>query len=234
MSPSNKRPFPRLALLSRMAVCLTIIGMAILTVLLGHYWYLRDDLSDLPYTWLLLPSPPLKIKPLEPEEKWAKLGTWPGTRRPRTRPAEGAELSEEAEVIGVCINGQSRAYALLSLDGAPHRHVVNDVLGGRAVSVVYCDRRNCARAYTSDTDEPLPINVGGWHPDAGMMLKLGDTNYALETGANLIDPNGEPFPYQPMPFLLTTWSQWCRLHPDTDIYLNYSMRAVSSQQPGLH
>jgi hypothetical protein len=46
------------------------------------------------------------------------------------------ELNPREFVIGVVINGQSRAYAINMLTG-PHREIINDELGGSAIAATW-------------------------------------------------------------------------------------------------
>ncbi len=145
--------------------------------------------------------------------------SFPGIRQPRTRSAQEACLSEEAEVIGVCVQGKARAYSLAALSQGPQSHVVNDMIAGCPVSVAYCNTMNCAGVFTTTSkDAPLDLGVGGWDGHKGLILHSDGVNYALKDGTNLSTPEGPPLPYQQMAHHRMTWGEWHHAHPDTDIY----------------
>jgi hypothetical protein len=88
----------------------------------------------------------------------------PGIQQPTTYRAASVRLADEAEVIGVLIEGRPRAYEVQAFSALPFgdysRHVVNDVLAGVPITVSYCDRLNCTRVYTeAHAKTPLPIGV---------------------------------------------------------------------------
>ncbi len=146
-------------------------------------------------------------------------GYWSGIRQPPILTAEQAELGEDDEVIGVCINGRARAYCVDSLSGSPEFHVVNDMLAGRPVTVAYCDLMRCSRVFTATTgSEPFDINVGGLNNDEGMLLHFDGVKYSLKDGKNVTHPGGPLLPFQKMEHVRMTWGQWRRTHPDTDVY----------------
>lgn len=129
-----------------------------------------------------------------------------------------ADVEPGEAVIGVAVNGKHRAYTLGSLQGVT-THVVNDRLGGRPVSVSYCVRTGCVRVYTAAGGERLRLAVGGLLERKGaeqMILRYGRELYRQDTGAAL--SGGAALPYQTLDFKLTTWDEWQKAHPDSDVY----------------
>ena len=55
---------------------------------------------------------------------------------PRIATAEDASIGDSELVIGVTINGESRAYPINQLTG-PHREIINDELGGVAIAATW-------------------------------------------------------------------------------------------------
>lgn len=136
----------------------------------------------------------------------------PGLRHPKPTPASEANLSDDAEVIGVTVNGASRAYALAGMSH-PLSHVVNDVLEDLAVTVTYCDRRQCARVFTSAKEVgPLDMSCVGWIRGE-LLVGLKGRNYA-QTAKDL--------PLDQLEFVRTTWKDWREAHPETDVFLGRS------------
>jgi hypothetical protein len=150
------------------------------------------------------------------------LPTWirieaPGVVCPPTVPAASAALGEDEEVIGVEAGGRSRAYALTALRN-PRFHIVNDLIGSVPVSVTYCDLTDCTQVYTSQGDAPLAIAQAGLR-EREMVIKIGGVYYEHRTG-RAIEPSASepPLPYELSPWTRTTWGEWKRRHPATDVY----------------
>jgi hypothetical protein len=58
----------------------------------------------------------------------------PAILRPEFVPADRARIDEDSPVIGVSLNGESRAYALRLLNG---HEIVNDTVGGEPIAVTW-------------------------------------------------------------------------------------------------
>lgn len=143
-----------------------------------------------------------------------------GVKTPPTRPAAESTLDDDAEVVGVEVNGKARAYDLWTMSGTK-RHIVNDVVGGKAVTITYCDKAECTRAFSDGNRvEPLDVAQGGLL-NGRMVLRIGGVTYLQETGAVVEPEKGHtpaPFPYATYPLVRTTWGKWKSKHPDTDLF----------------
>ena len=142
-----------------------------------------------------------------------------GIDRPSTVPAAGTPLPDDEPVVGVVAAGTARAYRLGGMD-TPARHVVNDVLGGRPVTVTYCNRTGCARVLTGSGGGPLGVGVGGYLD--GLVLTLGGRFYRQDDLSAVADGPAPACPLADLGFERTTWGAWRRAHPDTDLYLGPS------------
>ena len=143
--------------------------------------------------------------------------TWPGIDNPSMVTAAKASLRDGEEIIGVSVAGKARAY-LISAFAGPQHHVVNDVLFGQPVSVTHCDLENCTRVFTgAERDQPLGLACGGTLK-GGLLLSAPGGIYVQETGASL-NPALSGLPYERFPFVVTTWADWKRAHPETDVYV---------------
>ena len=145
----------------------------------------------------------------------------PAFQAPPAVPARSAALHPDAPVIGVSHLGHYRAYAIDAMSRS-HSHVINDLLGGIPVTVAYCDRTRCARAFTAPARaEPLDVSVGGWLNDGGvrdMLIRVGAHRYLLKS-ASPLGGGSPPFPYDRIEVEMSTWQEWSAAHPDTDVYL---------------
>lgn len=147
------------------------------------------------------------------------LGPWPGLRQPAVMAMEDVNLPDNAPIIGIEVAGRARAYLLRAMSLKPERHVINDLLGDRPISVTYCDRTNCARVFTSaDKGAALNLDVGGWIGDS-LAVQINGINYEQKTGKNLTTPGGAPLPYADCPFVQTTWGAWRSVHPQSDVFV---------------
>jgi hypothetical protein len=138
----------------------------------------------------------------------------PGVRCPPVRPADDASVADDAEVVGVGVAGRARAYLLKAL--APTTsHVVNDLVADVPVTVTYCDRTGCVRAFTDNSrGNPLDVWAGGYHN--GLLLKIGPVFFQQDSGESLSP--GQKFPYRRLEYQRTTWKAWKAAHPDTEIF----------------
>jgi hypothetical protein len=140
----------------------------------------------------------------------------PGILRPHTYRADTAPLGDGDEVIGVMAGGKARAYLVAAFAGQ-ERHVVNDLVAGRPVTVTHCDLSNCTRVFTnSNQGQVLDIACGGRY--RGSLLLATPAGICLQDDA-AGNPGMPAVPYEQLPFTLTTWGEWKHLHADTDAYV---------------
>jgi hypothetical protein len=148
---------------------------------------------------------------------WRKV-EGPGISRPPIRRAEDAKLPDDEEVIGIVVDGQARAYRVKAFDDLS-RHIVNDLVGDRPVTVAYCNVSDCARAYAGPRGgRLLEVSQAGILSGREMIVKAAGAYYLHRTGEPMKDGGG-PFPYPTHPLVRQTWGEWRREHPETDLYL---------------
>ena len=154
---------------------------------------------------------------LNPNGWWRENIATP-TFRPPILEAAAATLRPEEIVFGVEVGGKARAYRLAAFDD-PSGHLVNDLIGVVPVSVAYCNISRCVRAYTDPRGtQPLDAEVRGLF-NRQMVIRLGGNVY-FHTSGNPVEPaeNPTPIPYQRLEPMVTTWKEWTRLHPGTDVF----------------
>src|SRR5262249_13987536 len=155
----------------------------------------------------------------------------PGVCQPPTRTADDAGLRDDAEVIGVCAGGHSRAYYVGAM-ARPERHVINDVLGDQPVTATFCDRTRCSRVFAGTPGEgPLDVGVAGWMSNS-LALRVGGEDYSQKTGRCLSRVWGGRIPYEEHPHVRTTWKEWRQAHPDTDVYVGPLAAGPAPASPG--
>jgi hypothetical protein len=137
----------------------------------------------------------------------------PRLTRPSTEQASRVFLHDNLKVVGVVVDGKSRAYTLQGMTPIMH-HVVDDLVGKTPVTVTYCPSTGCVRVFTGDGREPLPIAVSGYRD--GLLLTLGEHQFDQKTGRSIT--KGEPPPIRRLPYEETTWGEWKKAHPDTDVF----------------
>ena len=132
-----------------------------------------------------------------------------GRTEPRVFPADEVMLSDTATVLGIEANGKHRAYVATGMSDATNLHIVHDHLGGKPITMTFCDRSNCSRAFLRHKVSTEDIMMGGWSGEE-MWLLIKDKRY-LHTSAEV------PIPDYPVE--MTTWGEWKKAHPETDVYL---------------
>jgi hypothetical protein len=143
----------------------------------------------------------------------------PGIVRPTTVEAEASTIPPDEEVIGFVVGGRARAYRLNAFRDRS-KHVVNDIVAGVPVTVAYCDISDCVSAYQGhEGSAPLDVSVGGVFDGREMVLEVGGILYYQKSGTPLRSGLGPAvIPLEQLSPTRTTWREWKRLHPATDVY----------------
>jgi hypothetical protein len=182
-------------------------------------------------TGLLRPAPPPPPAAAGPglEPIWRRFRVSEAPGRLLFQPAAAARLPEGATVIGVSVGGRHRAYLLSALAEGPAHHVVNDLVGGRPLSVAYCDIHDCVQVVTGEGGSPLNVRVAGMDGQ-GMFLAAGGQGYRQGT-LEPLEAGAPAFPYRRHPWERTTWGAWRRAHPDTDVFLGREAGPAEAPPP---
>lgn len=134
------------------------------------------------------------------------------------RQAAMNNLRDQDLVIGVVVNNKPKAYALSAVH-APDKHVYNNMQGDAPVTVTFCDLADCVQVFTRDgADKPLDVKIEhGASKDRKMVIKVDGKLYHQST-LESADPSATPFPLKTVPFTRTTWGEWRKLHPDSELF----------------
>lgn len=119
-------------------------------------------------------------------------------------------------MIGVEIDGHSRAYPLRILNV---HEVVNDRLGGYPTAVTYCPLCRSGLVFSrSVRGHTLTFGVSGKLLDANLVLYDRQTEtYWSQIQGEAIVGSLVPTALTLRPSTVTTWADWRRGHPDTEV-----------------
>jgi Protein of unknown function (DUF3179) len=168
-------------------------------------WQARRWIADISARWY---SPPRKNTPFPP------LVSFPVA----TAQAAGPEVRDEQFVVGIELNGESRAYplnVLYKLD----RHVIDDNLGGQPIAVTWCGLSQSPAVYARRVaGRTLTFFVSGNIRDDNMVMK------DVETGSEWPQILGEAIKgplegksLERIPSVWTDWKSWRTGHPETTV-----------------
>ena len=144
----------------------------------------------------------------------------PAIKKPEYVPANKAGLDDKEPVIGITINGKSRAYSVYLLN---HHEIVNDKIGDKAFAVTWCPLANLAVVYNREADgKEHTFGVSGKLLKNTLVMFDYETESlwpivsgsAVEDNAVEGELSGKKLDMmvncQKMP-----WGTWKKLHPDT-------------------
>ncbi|MEL7118400.1 MAG: DUF3179 domain-containing protein [Bacteroidota bacterium] len=125
-----------------------------------------------------------------------------------------AELPAENDlVVGITINGESKAYPHSILDW---HEVVSDVVGGVPISLTYCPLTGTAKVYDRTGQASDVFGVSGFLFNSNLIpydRKTQSLWHQLEGRAIFGDRLGETIPL--INFVETDWSLWQQWYPET-------------------
>jgi hypothetical protein len=129
--------------------------------------------------------------------------------------AAGDILDDGDYVLGVSFNGESRAYPTRF---AWFHHVINDKIGNVDYAVTYCSVCNTGITYNRRLDNRTVLLdfYGLYNGVVALAERETQTAFLQVTGEFVKGPlTGKSL--SKLPLLDTTWGQWKKLHPDTQL-----------------
>ena len=150
----------------------------------------------------------------------------PAIKNPKFVPADEAGLDNNEPVVGVTINGETRAYAIYLLN---HHEIVNDKIGDNAFAVTWCPLANLAVVYNREIDgEEYTFGVSGkllkntlvmfdYETESLWPIVYGEAIEGELTGRKLNNIPGSQ---------KTSWGEWKELHPDTLVLSYHGSRTI--------
>ncbi|MBX3444737.1 MAG: DUF3179 domain-containing protein [Planctomyces sp.] len=135
-----------------------------------------------------------------------------------TRVVSGGDIQPQELIIGVAIDGASRAYPI-NLINTPFRKVINDTLADEPIVVTWCD--NCHSAAVFSRKLQGRNELFGC---SGILWKESLVFYDETTGSFWNNVRGEAVSgprrgqkLKPIDAAVTTWKEWTEAHPDTTV-----------------
>jgi hypothetical protein len=168
-----------------------------------------------------------------PRRTWRMLSEIAGLLAPPRRPAPlpplvnvpvvpvdgaGSVIRDESYVVGVELEGESRAYPINMLS-RPDHHVVDDILGGKPIAVTWCGLCQSALVYSRQVDgKTLTLFVSGELNGENMVMRDIETqsDWPQMTGEAVTGPLTGRSLVQ-IPSVWTDWKSWRTQRPDTTV-----------------
>ena len=133
----------------------------------------------------------------------------------------GDRLADADLVLGVTLNGAARAYPLAMLNADPKTKVLNDVLAGKPIAVLWCDRCQTGVVYERVVDgQTLTLRVFGslWRDSIVFEDLETRTQWSQWEGAGKLGKlKGKSL--KRLPCAVIDWKSWRRAYPQGDVAL---------------
>lgn len=180
---------------------------------------LFGGLIDPNFARFLAPEQPLRIRIEEIAWGGVKKDGIPALDNPKQIPAAEATYLKPGEfVFGVEINGDARAYPLRLMNV---HEMLNDVVGGKPVSLAYCTM--CRSGVLFDTTVDGRVFTFG---SSGLLYRSNKLMYDRQTESLWLTMPREPISgkladsgikLKLLPVVVTTWQEWRNNHPTTRV-----------------
>jgi hypothetical protein len=138
----------------------------------------------------------------------------PGITDPYFHQVDEVLIDDDIPVIGIEVDGSFRAFldeGMMELD----QHVVHTEQNGKPITIAYCDITDCVRVFHRGDLATTQIMMGGML-ESQLALVIEGRRYRLDD---------ERIPLEQYPLTRTTWREWKKAHPETEIYVGIGMMA---------
>jgi len=128
--------------------------------------------------------------------------------------ADASFLQDNDRVLGLSINGISKAYPIRILN---YHEIVNDFLADKAVAITYCPLCGSGMAFDANIkDENTTFGVSGLLYNSDVLLYDRQTQSLWsQLLAEAISGKHNGARLKPLVITHTSWSDWSRQYPDT-------------------
>ena len=129
-------------------------------------------------------------------------------------PQRAGLLATKAQILGLILNGQAKAYPFESLS---KELVINDALAGRALVIVAADRGVGPRAYQSGS---YVFSLETGRPKGNEIVLTDQQDRRWRVGEEALALIADPTERLPrLPSRASYWFGWYSFHPDTQVYV---------------
>ena len=142
-------------------------------------------------------------------DPWDSPMPLPALKMPYVDPPDANPIPSSANVVGVSVGNEHRAYLIQGMQFWSCR-VINDMVDGKPITIIYSRRPDRVRVLTGDSHEPLPIGLFGWKNGEQVMTFGKDDEGRFGFS--------EKAPFDDYEFERTSWAAWKRKHPKTLVY----------------
>jgi hypothetical protein len=221
----------------------------------GKFWLGIAGLTGLlvaaQVLWVALPRDPgddggMPIPAAKPADRGAKesIGSWRKIYDPfpplesfevDSAEAVGASIADGESVLGVEIDGESRAYPLNML-GHPGSEIVNDTLGGKPIAVTFCGLCETPLVFPRRVDDKtLTFYVSGEIVNSNMLMRDVQTRSGwVQLLGKAVEGPLKGKRLERLPSSWTDWKTWRAGHPGTTaIRLARGTKKYSPGGPGV-
>lgn len=133
----------------------------------------------------------------------------------------GDHVGADELVLGITVGGESRAYPLNMLNAEPQTKVLNDVVGGHAVAVTWCDKCRTGVVFERTIDgNTLTFGVFGslWRESMVLYDQETMTQWSQWEGQAKMGPlRGAKL--KRLPSVIAGWEEWKQQYPDGSVAL---------------
>jgi hypothetical protein len=134
--------------------------------------------------------------------------------------AEKVDMGESDIVLGIELDGESRAYPVNFMTG-PLNEVVNDHLGKKNIAVTWCSVDYSGVVYHREFDgRPFHFGVLGMDNGAMVLYDRQTRSRWNQLVGKAVEGKMEGAKLRTLPSTLTTWKHWRDSHPETTVYVN--------------
>jgi hypothetical protein len=143
----------------------------------------------------------------------------PALTNPTTVAASAADYLNDTDlVLGITINGESRAYPLRILNW---HEIANDTLGGKPLAVTFCPLCGTGIAFDPVVDgEAIEFGVSGLLHNSDLLMYDRGTDtpslWAQALGEAVVGPRTSTL-LDLLPITQAQWGEWKAIHPNTTV-----------------
>mgnify|MGYP001322215651 CR=1 FL=1 len=136
----------------------------------------------------------------------------PGIADPYYHKPDELVIPDDVGVIGIEVDGTFRAFLKQGMSEID-QHVVHVTQNGKRLTIAYCNMTNCTRVFVPAEMSTGEIRMGG----------LIKNQMALEVQGKRYRIDNDQIPLEQYPLTETSWGEWKKAHPDTEIYIGMGM-----------